>query len=119
MLVLEDLQWSDHATLDLLAWLARRREPARLLLMGTYRPVEVIMQGHPLQAVKQELALHGQCMELHLEGLSEDAVAAYVLARFPGWGLPAGLARVLLGARKGSRCSWRRRWRRGCSRAAP
>ena len=95
VLVLEDLQWSDHATLDLLAWLARRREPARLLLVGTYRPVEVIVQGHPLQAVKQELALHGQCVELHLEGLSEDAVAAYVLARFPGWGLPAGLARVL------------------------
>ena len=38
VLVLEDLHWSDAATLDLLAWLARRREPARLLLIGTYRP---------------------------------------------------------------------------------
>ncbi len=38
VLVLEDLHWSDSATLDLLAFLARRREPARLLLIGTYRP---------------------------------------------------------------------------------
>jgi DNA-binding winged helix-turn-helix (wHTH) protein len=38
VLVLEDLHWSDHATLDLLSVLARRQEPARLLLLGTYRP---------------------------------------------------------------------------------
>ena len=34
-----------HA-LDLLAMLARRRIPVRLLVVGTYRPVEVIVQGH-------------------------------------------------------------------------
>src|SRR5438132_121327 len=28
LLVLEDLHWSDYATLDLVAWLARRQEPA-------------------------------------------------------------------------------------------
>ena len=32
VLVLEDLHWSDYATLDLLALLARRRTPARLLV---------------------------------------------------------------------------------------
>jgi predicted ATPase len=95
VLVLEDLHWSDQATVDLLAWLARRREPSRLLLLGTHRPVEVIVRGHSLQAVKQELALHGQCVELRLEGLSEAAVAAYLAARFPGCPLPAGLAGVL------------------------
>ena len=40
VLILEDLHWSDYATLDLLALLARRRTPARLLVLGTYRPVE-------------------------------------------------------------------------------
>ena len=95
VLVLEDLHWSDHATVELIAWLARRREPACLLLLGTYRPVEVIVQGHPLHAVKQELALHGQCVELRLEGLHADAVAAYLRARFPGWVPPAGLAHAL------------------------
>jgi hypothetical protein len=59
VLVLEDFHWSDHATLDLIAWLARRREPARLLLLITYRPIDVIVRAHPLRAVASELALHG------------------------------------------------------------
>jgi predicted ATPase/DNA-binding winged helix-turn-helix (wHTH) protein len=94
ILVLEDLHWSDAATLDALAMLARRREPARLLVLGTYRPIEVIVSGHPLKAVKQELTLHGHCAELALEGLSEGAVAAYLEMRFPG-GDWRELARVI------------------------
>ena len=84
VLVLEDLHWSDHATLDLIAWLARRREPARLLLVGTYRPVDVIVRAHPLQAVHRDLRLHGECAELCLEGLAEAAVVAYLAAHLPG-----------------------------------
>src|SRR4029453_9951177 len=52
VLWLEDLQWSDTATLDLLAALARRREPARLLIIGTYRPVDVIVRGHSLREIR-------------------------------------------------------------------
>jgi DNA-binding winged helix-turn-helix (wHTH) protein len=78
VLVLEDLHWSDHSTLDLIAALARRREPARLLLVGTYRPADVIARAHPLGAVKQELA----AQELALELLAEAEVARYLTARF-------------------------------------
>src|SRR5215467_11254249 len=60
VLVLEDLHWSDAATLDLVGFLARRRAPARLLLLGTYRPVEVMVREHPLRALKLDLALHRQ-----------------------------------------------------------
>ena len=60
MLVLEDLHWSDPSTVEALAMLARRREPARLLVLGTYRAVEVVVHEHPLQAIKQELVAHGQ-----------------------------------------------------------
>ncbi len=73
-LVLEDLHWSDVSTLDLLSMLARRQEPARLLIIGTYRPVEVLTRDHPLKGIKQELQLHGQCEELALDFLSEEAV---------------------------------------------
>jgi predicted ATPase len=83
VLVLEDLHWSDAATVALLAHLARRPEPARLL--GTYRLGEVIMRTHPLQGVKQELQVHGQCAELPLDGLSAAAVAEYLALRFPRW----------------------------------
>jgi hypothetical protein len=55
LLLLEDLHWSAHATLDVLFLLARRRTPARLLLLGTYRPVETLGHGHPLRTVTHEL----------------------------------------------------------------
>ena len=41
VLVLEDLHWSDRATLAWLAYLAKRRDPARVLILGTYRTGEV------------------------------------------------------------------------------
>src|SRR4030095_10417922 len=43
VLVLEDLHWSDRATVTCLDYLAQRREPARLLVVGTYRPVETVL----------------------------------------------------------------------------
>jgi hypothetical protein len=95
VLVLEDLHWSDRATLALVAYLAQRRAPARLLLLGTYRPVEVIVHGHPLQAVKTALTLHGHCVELVLEVLPAAAVAAVVAARVPGHALPPAMVAAL------------------------
>ena len=56
------------------SWRGGRRA-ARLLVIGTYRPVEVLGNGHPLRTVKQELHLHGQCEELRLGLLSEEDVS--------------------------------------------
>jgi predicted ATPase len=75
------LHWSDVSTLDLLAFLARRREPARLLVVGTYRPVEMLSEGHPLKGVAQELYAHGLAAELSLELLSEVDIEAYLEKR--------------------------------------
>jgi DNA-binding winged helix-turn-helix (wHTH) protein/tetratricopeptide (TPR) repeat protein len=82
VLLLDDLQWSDYATLDLLSYLARRSQPARVLVIAAYRPVDVIVKEHPLKLVKQDLRLHGRCQELPLELLTEEDVAAYLSARF-------------------------------------
>jgi predicted ATPase len=95
VLMLEDLHWSDSSTLDLITMLARRREPARLLLLGTYRPPDALQRDHPLQTVAHELHLHGQCEELSLRLLPDAAVADYLAARFPEACLPAGLARLV------------------------
>src|SRR4030095_9553499 len=80
---LEDLHWSDASTLDWLACVARRPERARLLVIGTYRPVEVLRRDHPLHAVKHELQLHRHCRELALRRLDERAVAEYLARRCP------------------------------------
>jgi predicted ATPase/DNA-binding winged helix-turn-helix (wHTH) protein len=83
VLVLEDLHWCDYSTLDLLGVLARRRELARLCIIGTYRPADVIVSSHPLRELKQELQSHRQCDELALSFLTEQSVAAYLTNRFP------------------------------------
>ena len=95
VLILEDLHWSDTATIDLLAMLARRREGARLLVLATYRPADLAAPSHPLRAVKQELQLHGNCDEIPLDFLTRPSVDEYLSRRFPGHGFPADVARVL------------------------
>lgn len=95
VLVLEDLQWSDVSTLEWMGYLARRREPAQLLLIGTYRPAEVLASGHPLKGVVQELKVRGQCEELSLSPLPEQAVGEYITGRFTGAVLPPELPAVI------------------------
>ena len=95
VLVLEDLHWADTSTLELLAVLARRQEPARVLVLGTYRPMEVLGNGHPLNSVLHELHAHSLCCELTLQLLSEGDVATYLLERFPHSVFPTRLAELL------------------------
>jgi tetratricopeptide (TPR) repeat protein len=95
VLVLEDLHWSDTATVDLVSLLARRQEPARLLLIATYRPGDVLVGRHPLEDVRLDLQARGRCLELSLELLGEAGVADYLRERFAGHALPSELARVI------------------------
>ena len=95
VLILEDLHWSDYSTLDLISYLASQRQPAQLMLIGTYRHVELILSRHPLKAVKQELLAKQRCEELPLEYLDERAVSDYLNARFPGHRFTESLAALI------------------------
>jgi len=95
LLVTEDLHWSDHATVQLIDHIARRRGPARLLWLGSFRPAEVIAAGHPLQALRHELKLHRLAAEISLDPFSEQEVSDYVGRRFPGRGLPESFMQAL------------------------
>jgi DNA-binding winged helix-turn-helix (wHTH) protein/predicted ATPase len=94
VLVLEDLHWADPSTIDLVTALARRRQPARLLVLGTYRPAE-IGGDHPLRAAAHELLARRLCADLSVTPLSAAAVGEFLAARFPGPPLPAALAGLL------------------------
>jgi DNA-binding winged helix-turn-helix (wHTH) protein len=84
ILFLEDLQWSDVATLELLEYLAQRREHARLLVIGSYRPVEAVSHTPALRRVVQRLVGRGQCQELTVELLTPAEVEAYLARRLAG-----------------------------------
>jgi len=95
LLAFEDLHWADHSTVDFISALARRRSPAKLMLIGTYRPVDVIVSEHPLHVLKQDLSVHHLCREIALEPLGEAEVAKYLAAESAGASLPEGLASLL------------------------
>jgi DNA-binding winged helix-turn-helix (wHTH) protein len=95
VLLLEDLHWVDPATLDFISALARRRGPAKLLLLGTYRPAEVIIARSPLKTLKQDLVLHNLSHEIALERLEESDVAEYLAIEFVGGHFPAGFASLI------------------------
>jgi predicted ATPase len=92
ILVLEDLQWCDNSTLELISYLGHRREPARLLLIATYRPSDLVGDDGLLVSAKQELQMNQECQELILPGLSEKDVEEYLVRRFRNHIFPAMIA---------------------------
>jgi DNA-binding winged helix-turn-helix (wHTH) protein/tetratricopeptide (TPR) repeat protein len=95
LLVTEDLHWSDHATVQLMDYVARRRSPARLLWLGSFRVTELIAADHPLATVRQELRLHGLGAELPLDDFTEAEVGEYVASRVPSLATEPALVRAL------------------------
>jgi DNA-binding winged helix-turn-helix (wHTH) protein/predicted ATPase len=102
VLILEDLHWSDYSTLDLISYLASQRQAAHLMLIGTYRPVELAVSGHPLLAVKRELLAKQHCEEVPLEYLSEESVGSYLAGRFCDNRFPGALAALIHGRTEGN-----------------
>ena len=83
VLILEDLHWVDDSTLDVISALARRRGTARFLLLGTYRPADVILSRSPLKGLKQDLLVRRLCHEMSIERLTESEVGQFLDEKFP------------------------------------
>lgn len=80
----DDLHDSDPSTLDLIAYLARRSQSARLLVIGTYRPAELLSGKPALKRLRQELQERRQWQELPLACLNEPTVEDYLKVQFHG-----------------------------------
>src|SRR5229473_5356849 len=95
LLVLANLHWADASTVDFISAMARRRAPARLMLIGTYRPAGVKSGEHSLEAVKQDLLVHQLCHESALQPLEEADVAEYLASEAGDGPVPEGLAKLI------------------------
>ena len=76
VLLLDDAQWSDEASLRFLAFLSRRLEELPLLAIATARP--------PLEGVVADLAADPAVQTLALRALAPQAVAAFLRDRAAG-----------------------------------
>jgi DNA-binding winged helix-turn-helix (wHTH) protein len=98
-LVLEDLHWADHATLDVVSYLVRHFERLNLLLIGTcssgtLAPKQPGASEHPVATLRRRLALHPRYEELAVPPLGLLDVLEYLEARFSGqWSLD--IARIV------------------------
>jgi tetratricopeptide (TPR) repeat protein len=79
ILVLEDLHAADTPSLLLLRFLTDQIVDARLLILATYRDVELTPE-HPLTTTVVELTRQPSVHRIHLRGLVEDDVARFVAA---------------------------------------
>jgi len=93
LVVLEDLHDADKGTLDMLTHVSRNLAGARLLIVGTYRDVEVD-RSHPLSAVLAELRRVSNYGRVLLRGLNADEVRR-MLESITQESVPWGLAEVV------------------------
>jgi DNA-binding winged helix-turn-helix (wHTH) protein len=95
LLVLEDLHWVDDSTVDLISALARRRTPAKLMLLVTCRPLDPHPPGYPLKTLMPDLLVHRLCQAINLNPLSEAEVEEYLGAQSPTSAPPQGLSALV------------------------
>jgi DNA-binding CsgD family transcriptional regulator/tetratricopeptide (TPR) repeat protein len=78
VLVVDDVQWADEASLELLRHLLRRVDRTRSLVIGTYRDDE-IGADHPLVPLLGDVARSSSAGTVHLRPLSPAGVAAMLV----------------------------------------
>jgi tetratricopeptide (TPR) repeat protein len=81
ILVLDDLQWADSGSLNLLFHLARQLAESRILLLGTYRPDDVALgrdgARHPFESTLNELKRYHGDIVLDLSRTDSDERRAF------------------------------------------
>ncbi|MGM0510649.1 MAG: tetratricopeptide repeat protein [Thermoplasmatota archaeon] len=82
LLFLDDLQWSDHTTLSLLHYLSRNTRDNRLMIVGTYRPEDLLKikenESHPLKTTMQNMSRESLFQEIEVERFSRGQTEKFV-----------------------------------------
>lgn len=94
VLFLDDLQWADAASIQVLGFLVQEIGTTRLLLLGTIRE-PALPHEQPTRDMLDSLIRPRASERLALSGLSEADVEAYIGA-ISGRAAPAGLAAAVL-----------------------
>lgn len=93
--VLEDLQWSDVATIDVLSQLGQREERAKLLVIGTSRHAEIQRPDHPLNRVMRSLVSRSGAHVIRLPQMDRGSVQSFIDRRFSGHDFPPELTDLI------------------------
>jgi len=94
LMVLEDLHWADSASLALLLYLGRQLQTMPILVVGTYRDIDV-GRDHPLESVMRELTRERVVDEVVLQGVPAAATGQIIASRLGLEEQPAELASLI------------------------
>jgi DNA-binding CsgD family transcriptional regulator len=81
LLILENLQWADSASLEMLHFVARQIGSARVLIVSTHNDVEQRANA-ALRSTEQSLKSLGAARRVRLGALTTDDIAALIERRF-------------------------------------
>jgi predicted ATPase len=77
VIILDDLHWADTPSINLLFHLSRRIEKKRVMIIGTFRPIEITLtrdgQAHPLEGVVTELKRYYGDFIIDLSGVDDSS----------------------------------------------
>lgn len=82
LICLEDLHWADSASIQLLHFLARNVKKLRVLIVGTYRPEDLLPsesgEAHPLQSSIRLMTREGTLTEVTLGRIGQEEISEAV-----------------------------------------
>jgi class 3 adenylate cyclase len=93
VIVHDDLHWADEPSLLMLRFIARQIADSGLVLVGTYRDVE-LGRHHPLAETLSDLAAIEHSRRITLRGLDAEGIARYI-EMTAGAEPPSGLAEAV------------------------
>ncbi|MGM0510473.1 MAG: tetratricopeptide repeat protein [Thermoplasmatota archaeon] len=83
---IDDLQWADQTTLNLLHYLSRNVEDMRMLILGTYRPEDIVKgvsdKDNPLLDVLNNMSAEDLYEEIELDRLDKDSTRVIIDSLF-------------------------------------
>jgi len=102
---IEDLQWADSASIQLLHFLARNANKLKLLIVGTYRPEDLAPneagEPHPLVDALRIMRREDVCIEIPVKELSTSETQLLV-ERILGGGLEPSIMERLIDESEGN-----------------
>jgi class 3 adenylate cyclase/tetratricopeptide (TPR) repeat protein len=99
--LLDDLHWADASSLALLQHLARHTRAYRVLLIGTYRDIEVGRQ-HPLERALRDLNREGLTEQIPIRRLGAEGTAALIATVFGQEAVSEGFSTLVHGHTEGN-----------------
>ncbi len=87
VMFIDDIQWSDTASLHLLFYIARNIKTEKILVCATYRPEELADGGHPFLDTMQRMRRENLFTKIKLEPLSKEHSKVLIEKRIAEEGL--------------------------------